>query len=133
MNPITVLQKALDGVKGFRDVKAAWDGIKDELVTIFTNQEITVADSLARGLEECHPMSDHVNELSLSVMHKAIKQSNYKLAKDAIRSGAKEGAKKVCIELLVTAAVTACDKCPDILLDALPQAAAKRYWGFARK
>ena len=133
MNPIIVLRKALDGIQGCRDVKAAFDGILDEISTIFTDKEITIADSLARGLEECEPMSDHVNELSLSVMHKAIKQSNYKLAKDAIRSDTKEGAKKICIELLVTAAVIACDKCPDILLDALPQAAAKRYWGFGRK
>ena len=129
MDAIAVLQNALNGVKGLRDFKAAWDGIRDELVTIFTDKEITVADSLARGLEECQPMSDHVDELSLSVMHKAIKKSDFKLAKDAIRSGAKEGAKKVCIELLVAAAVTACDKCPEILRDALPQAAAKRYWG----
>ena len=133
MNPITVLQKALDGIKGLRDVKAALDGIKDELLTIFTDQEITVAHSLARGLEECEPLSDHVDELSLAVMNKAIKTSNYKLAKDAIRSGAKEGAKRICIELLISAAVTACGKCPDILLDALPQAIAKRYWGFGRK
>ena len=128
-----VVQKAFDGIKGLSDLKAAVDGIRDELLTIFTDQEITVAHSLARGLEECQPLSDHADELSLSVMTKAIKESNYKLAKDAIRSGAKEGAKRVCIELLVSAAVTACGKCPDILLDALPQAAAKRYWGFGRK
>ena len=91
MNPINVLQKALDGIKGLRDVKAALDGIRDELLTIFTNEEITVAHSLARGLEECEPLSDHVYELSLSVMTKAIKNSNYKLAKDTITSGAKEG------------------------------------------
>ena len=96
-------------------------------------KQITIADSLARGLEECKPMSDHIDDLSLSLMHKAIKKGNYKLAKEAIRSGAKEGAKKICIELLVTAAVTACDKSPDILRDALPQAAAKRYWGFGKK
>ena len=133
MNPITVLQKIVDVIKDLTDVKAAFDGIRDELVTIFTDQEITVAHSLARGLEECEPLSYHVDELSLSVMNKAIKKSNYKLVKDAIRSGAKERAKRVCIELLISAAVTACGKCPYILLDALPQAAAKRYWGFGRK
>lgn len=58
---------------------------------------------------------------------------NQQLAKDAITSGAKEGAKRVCIELLISAAVTACGKCPNILLDALPQATAKRYWGFGGK
>ena len=133
MNPITVLRKAFDGIQGCRDVKAAVDGILDEISTIFTDKEITIADSLARGLDECKPMSNHVDELSLSVMHKAIKQSNYKLAKDAIRAGTKKQAKKICIELLVTAAVIACDKCPGILLDALPQAAAKNYWGVGRK
>nr|YP_009686145.1 hypothetical protein [Halamphora americana]QDR24932.1 hypothetical protein [Halamphora americana] len=133
MNPITVLQKALDGIKGLTELKAALDGIRDELLHIFSDQEITLAHSLARGLKECEPLSDHVDELSLSVMSKAIKQSNYKLAKDAIRSGAKEGAKKVCIEILISAAVTACGKCPDILYDALPQAVATRYWGFGRK
>ncbi len=95
MNPITVLQKAIAGITRLRD------GIRDELFTIFTDQEITVAHSLARGLEECEPLSDHVDELSLAVMRKAIKESNYKLAKDAIKSGAKEGAKRVCIELLI--------------------------------
>jgi hypothetical protein len=130
MNPITVLQKALDGVKGLTDVKAAVDGIRDELLNIFTDEEITVANSLVRGLEECEPLSDHVDELSLSVMRRAIDKSDYKLAKNAIRSGVKQGAKRICIELLVSAAVTACGKCPDILLDALPQATAKRYWGF---
>ena len=35
-------------------------------------------------------------------MSKAIK--NYKLAKDIIRSGAKEGGKIVCIEILIRAA-----------------------------
>ena len=40
---------------------------------------------------------------------------------------------RICIELFMSAAVTACGKCPDILLDALPQAAAKRYWGFGGK
>lgn len=66
-------------------------------------------------------------------MNKAIKNSNYKLAKNAIRSDIKEGAKRVCIALLISAAVTAYGKCQDILLDALPQAAAKRYWGFGKK
>ena len=127
MDPITVFRKVCKTVIGFNDVKAAVDGIRDELLTIFTDQEITVANSLARGLEECEPLSDHVDELSLSVMSKAIKKSNYKLAKNAIRSGAKEGAKKICIELLISAAVTACGKCPGILHDALPQAAAKRF------
>lgn len=133
MNPLIVLQKALDRIGGLRDFKAAFDGIRDEFVSLFTNKDITLATSLVRGLDECKPMSDHVDDLSLAVMQKAIKQSNYKLAKDAIRSGAKEGAKKICIELLIAAAVTACDKCPNILLDALPQAAAKRYWGFRKK
>ena len=76
MNPITVLQKTVDGIKALRDLKAVWDGIRDELLTIFTDEEITVAQSLARGLEECHPYSDHVDELSLSVMSKAKKILN---------------------------------------------------------
>lgn len=86
MNPIKVLQNALDAIKKVNDIKAAFDGIRDEISSIFTNQQITAAHSLVRGLEECEPISDHVNELSLSVMSKAIKNSNYKLAKDAITS-----------------------------------------------
>ena len=65
--------------------------------SIFTNEEITVVHSLARGLEECEPLSDHVDQLSLSVMSKAIKNSNYKFAKDAIKSGAKEGTKSITL------------------------------------
>ena len=91
MNPIIVLQNVVDSIKAGGDLKAAIDGIRDELSSIFSNKEITIADSLARGLEDCKPMSDHVDDLSLSVMHKAIKQSNYKLATNAIRSGTKRG------------------------------------------
>lgn len=55
MNLITMVQKVFDGVKGLNDCRAAFDGIRDELITIFTDEEVTVAHSLARGLEECEP------------------------------------------------------------------------------
>ena len=45
MNPIIVLQKGVNGIKDLTDVKAAFDGIRDELVIIFTAQEITVTHS----------------------------------------------------------------------------------------
>jgi len=130
MNPITVVKEAIDGVKGLMDVKAALDGIRDELSTTFSDKDITVVHSLARGFEECEPMSYHVDKLSLSVMNKAIKKSDYKLAIEAIRFGAKAGAKRICIELLISAAVIACGNYPEILREALPQTVAKRYWGF---
>lgn len=133
MDPINVLQKTVDIIKAGTSVKAVFEGIQDKLVTIFNNQEITVAQSLVRGLEKCKSLSAHVDELLLSVMSKAIKKSNYKLAKDAIRSSVKDSAKKICIELLVSAAVTLYGKCLYILSNALPQASAKRYWDFGKK
>lgn len=114
-------------------MRAAVNCIRDELTQLFTNQEIMAAQSLVRALEECEPLSDHVDELSFSVMSHAIKKADYKLAENAIKSGAKEGAKKICIQVLISAAVSACGKCPDILRDALPQATATRYWGFRGK
>lgn len=114
-------------------VRKTFDGIKDKLLTIFTDQQPTIAHSLVPGIKECQSLSDHVDELLLSVMTKAIKESNHKLVKDTIRSGTKEGAKRVCIELLVSAAVNTGGKSTNILLDALLQAAAKHYWSFRRK
>ena len=38
MNPIKVLQNALDAIKKVNDIKAAFDGIRDEISSIFTNQ-----------------------------------------------------------------------------------------------
>ena len=89
MNPITVLKKVVDGIKGFSNFKAAFDGIRDERST-FSSWSWKVGTTIWSS------------RWTLSVMSKAIK--NYKLAKDIIRSGAKEGGKIVCIEILIRAA-----------------------------
>ena len=38
MNPIIVLQKVVNGIKGLGALKAALDGIKDEFDTIFNDK-----------------------------------------------------------------------------------------------
>ena len=63
MNPIIVLQKALDALKGASIVQAAVSGIGDELAHIFTDKEVTLAHSITNGLNDCAPLSDHVDEL----------------------------------------------------------------------
>ena len=133
MNKLSLAQQIINLIRGAKDIDAALNGIKDELITLFTDKEVTLAHSLARGLNECEPLSNHVDELSLSVMSKAIKNADYKSAESAIRAGTKEGAIASCVEILVSAAMIACDKCPSILRDALPQAAAGRFWGIGKR
>ena len=105
MDTFNLIQKNSRGLREINDLNAALNGIRNELVSIFSNEEITLANSLARDLEECEPMSDHVSNLSLLMMHKAIKRPVYKLAKNTITSGAKEGAKRIYIELLINEVV----------------------------
>lgn len=128
MFPIQIVKRVFDICRASSDLHAAISGIVDEMKSMFTDQELSEAAHLAQALDDYKPWSEQVGDLSLSMMKKAVEAGDDVAARNAIKSGMKDTASSLCINLLCAAATKACSKCPEILSEALPQAVIKKVW-----
>lgn len=95
-------------------------GTRDEIVTEFTDAEVSVSSGIKDTLRHCEPWSQHLTADGIKQMNQAISRSNVDLAKEAIDKGLTDTSAPWCIDLLKTAVVLVCTKCPKILKEALP-------------
>ena len=90
------------------------------MVNTFTDAEVSIADGLIKTMRHCEPWSDHVTVDALNLMTDAIQMKDGQMARAVVSAGATATGLPWCVEILKTAITVACEKCPTILLDALP-------------
>lgn len=95
-------------------------GTKDELVHQFTDTEISIAVGIRDSMNHCEPWSQHLTNEGIRKLNVALSKNNAGLAKEAIDTSLTATNAPWCIEILKTAVVLACTKCPTILKDSLP-------------
>lgn len=95
-------------------------GSRDEIVTKFTNEEVTLASDMAKQLDGCKPWDNHLELSTLKLLKTALSKKDPDLARNVIDSGVKETAAPWCIDALKMACVFVCTKAPTIIKESLP-------------
>ena len=120
MSFLTFLRDKLAFMGGQNFVKGAIAGAAHEMASRFTNDEVTIADGLAKALRHCEPWTDHLLPSTLEQMTKAIHKKDLYSARAIVTSGALPDSNVLCIELLKIAIVHIGTKAPTVLLEAIP-------------
>ena len=95
-------------------------GSRDEVVSQFTDVEVSVSSGLRDQLLDCEPWSDHLTNEGIKMLNRAVLKQNPNLAKEVIDKSLTETTAPWCIKALKTAVVLVCTKRPSILKEALP-------------
>jgi hypothetical protein len=98
-----------------------FDGTVHEVKTEFTDADISVAVGLRDTMEHCEPWSNHISVDGLQQLDRALRSQNVEKARNIIDLSKTDSHAPWCIEILKTAVVVVCTKCPRILKEAMPQ------------
>jgi len=86
-----------------RGASFCFGGIFDELASRMRKKEVNFGKLIAAKANKCKPWSNHIESSTLVEINSAIKDGNFRDARALLNVGAKEGAKRYCLDIALLA------------------------------
>ena len=94
-------------------------GSKDEVAT-WTDNQIAIASSAREGVEDCLPVSQHLEEEGYSLAMEHLRNGECSKGSEMLEAVKKDTAIPFCVTAIKTAYTLVCNGAPEILKNALP-------------